>query len=61
MAVISCPGCKKVMAREDGRKKGRPGALTPMPGVTLSAPSKLAPRLKCVCGRVLILLKGSLA
>jgi predicted RNA-binding Zn-ribbon protein involved in translation (DUF1610 family) len=58
--VYSCPGCRKVLAHED-RHRAAP-ALTLLDGVQLETPAKQAPRLRCQsCGRVVILLEGSLA
>lgn len=56
---LRCDGCGRIMAREDKRRK--PGdRLKPVDGVTLEKGFEgRATRLKCGCGRVLILLQGA--
>jgi hypothetical protein len=52
-----CPSCRQPVANEDRRK--RQNAVTPVPGVSLDPPApNQACRLRCVCGHVVILMKG---
>ena len=52
-----CPRCGKAIARE-GRKDG---LLRPVGGASLSTHGDVgqAPRVRCPCGRVIILLRGT--
>lgn len=57
MIVHTCPACKKIVAKEDRRRKQ---PLYALPGAVLTQRDHEAPRVKCACGKVLILLKGAL-
>lgn len=52
--------CKRVIGKEDRRRKNQ-GWLVACSGAKLEIPSspKIAPRLTCVCGRVTVIVKGS--
>ena len=52
-----CPSCQRTIAKEDRRRR-KP--LIPTAGVRLVERDKEAPRLVCVCGKVVILLRASL-
>lgn len=56
---ISCSSCGKVIARED-RRRTRQGTLVPLSGTKLETSAKQAPRLICPCGKITVLLQGSL-
>ena len=60
MALVhSCPKCRRMMAKQDRRVKKHDGII-PFKGVNLTVKENEAPRLKCSCGKVIILLKASL-
>ncbi len=52
-----CYHCKLVIAKEDRRRK--PPRLEAGPGALVERFHNQAPRIKCSCGRITILLKGS--
>lgn len=54
-----CPSCKKNIAREDNRRIKK-GVMIPLAGARITQNIGEAPRIKCLCGKVIILLKGSL-
>lgn len=58
--IHKCPSCSRVIARSRSKRTGAGQRLEPLPGVALEVKTGIAPRLKCWCGRVLILLKGAL-
>ncbi len=51
-----CADCKKVIAKEDRRRKLR--ELVPVGGGSIDRFHQQAPRLKCPCGVVTILIRG---
>ncbi len=54
-----CSSCKRIVGREN--KEAPPGEeLTVLEGAVLEVRTNEAPRIKCNCGRTMILLKGSL-
>lgn len=53
-----CPGCKKKIAKEDRRKSNQ--VLKPLAGASVFIRKNEAIRIKCLCGKVIIILKGSL-
>lgn len=53
-----CDGCKKLIGKEDGRKKVK--RVEPKNGATITIEQGFAPVIKCPCGMVTILMKGSL-
>lgn len=52
-----CPSCREPVAKFDRRRKQ---PLQPCNGAILTTGHNEAPRLKCPCGVVVILLEGSL-
>ena len=55
-----CPACRKLIARED-RRRVEGARLKAMSGAILIQYEKEAPKLRCPCGKLIILLKGSLS
>jgi hypothetical protein len=55
---VVCPQCKKVVARQVWRKNLKE-ELIPMPGTKLEVRMKEAPKLRCKCGHLLVLLRGA--
>ena len=53
-----CPKCKTILAKEDLRKK-KEKSLKVIAGELLSK-ENTAPKLRCPCGQLVVLLKGSL-
>ena len=53
-----CPGCSKVVAKEDMRFTAQ-RKVKSMQGATLILEEGNAPKVRCRCGRILILLRGS--
>ena len=54
-SIHVCSACKKVIARQDGRRKNS-GHLALLSGAKLMLRKGEAPRLRCSCGKVMILL-----
>ena len=55
--TIQCPGCKMIILREDRRRKQ---PLREMNGAVLTLDQRQAPRIRCKCGKLVVLLKASL-
>lgn len=51
-----CPGCNKVVAKEDRRRRV---SLVVVPPATMIQSHQQAPRIRCECGKAIVLLKGS--
>ncbi len=50
---ITCPRCKRPVAKKDGRR--RPSFWEPAPGVVeLLGGSNAAPRYRCPCGKAVV-------
>ena len=56
MIAYHCEGCKKMLAKEDRRRR-EGNQLVMVNGTKLEAHPNMAPRFKCVCGRYNILVK----
>lgn len=54
--TVNCPCCRMPIAKEDRRRKQ--DNLTMMNGAKLTERKNEAPRVRCSCGHVTILLKG---
>lgn len=56
-----CPNCRKMVAR-DGKTETEDGEtieiVIPVRGARLETREREAPRVKCVCGKTVIILKG---
>jgi hypothetical protein len=59
LMTYHCQRCNKVIAKED-RRRTRLGFLIPQNNAMIQERINEAPRIKCQCGLVTILLKGSL-
>ena len=57
--VIKCPNCQTILAKEDRRIKKRSN-LVLVHALSLDQPAKQASRIKCPCGKTIVLIKGSL-
>lgn len=55
MAIFMCPGCRRIVA-----KHGRRFSIITHNQATLERRALEAPRIKCACGKVIILLRGEL-
>jgi len=56
---LKCARCGKVVAKEDRRFKGE--QLQPRNGATISFPEGQAPRVRCACGMLTIVIRGMLS
>lgn len=56
--VYSCPSCRKVVAKEERRKHSH-GSLVKVGDAQLVIRSGEAPKVRCSCGKCIILLKAS--
>ena len=54
--IYNCPDCKRLLAKEDRRKK----VLETVQGTTIDQSPRVAPRFVCQCGKVIIFVKGRL-
>jgi hypothetical protein len=57
-AIFACPGCARVVARFDRRRKE---ALVVVAPATMqsSAEAKEAPRVRCACGKSIVVIRGN--
>lgn len=54
-----CPRCRLVVAKDNSVNRHKGGGLTPLNGASVTlAPNRL-PRIKCPCGIVILLGRGS--
>lgn len=51
-----CPGCNKIVAKEDRRRRLSLVVVSP---ATMIQTHQQAPRIRCECGKAIVLLKGS--
>lgn len=53
-----CPGCQRLLVKEDLRKSGR-SCYRMVSALEIVQRPNEAPRVRCRCGQLVILLKGS--
>ena len=58
--IYSCPSCSLVVAREDPRVD-KPSVFVALSGAKMIIRPDDAPRVRCRCGQLTLLLKGSLS
>ena len=53
-----CPSCKKPIMKEDRRKREK--EITPMNGAVILHRKNEAPRIRCLCGKLVIFIRGAM-
>lgn len=56
--IFNCPGCKKPIIKEDRRKREK--SLVAMNGAKILVRQNEAPRIRCLCGKLVIFIRGSM-
>ncbi len=58
--IVYCPGCQKILLKEDRRAGRRRTCYRMVSALEIVERPNEAPRVRCWCGQLVILLKGSL-
>lgn len=58
--IVYCPGCQKILLKEDQRRTTRRLHYRMVSALEIVQRSNEAPRVRCRCGQLVILLKGSI-